>query len=152
MDLIHPLKIRERIQHYASLDEPTSFSRGTMGAIVGAFNTTLIGGDKSMYSAALHRRQVFGWLFSKDDIILGEFHSTVLSPMEWNALFRWMGASWKDGELRPGFRAELRWVYQWAEKAFKMVKDNPQITMAEIITICSHEEGLEVCDGYKSAS
>jgi hypothetical protein len=138
MDLIHPLKIRERIQYYAALDEPRSFDRGVMGAIVGAFNTTLIGGDKSMYSAALHRRQVWGWLFTEDTIILGEFHSTALSPMEWNALFRWMGASWKD--MRPGFRAELRWVYQWTEKAFQLIKDNPIIIMAEIITIQTNEE------------
>jgi hypothetical protein len=138
MELTHPLRIRERILYYASLDEPTSFSKGTMGAIVGAFNSTLIGGDKSMYSAALHRRQVWGWLFTKDDITPGEFHSTALSPMEWNALFRWMGASWNENEMRPGFRAELRWVYQWVEAAFALAKGNPGITMAEIITICSN--------------
>lgn len=139
MELTHPLKVRERIQYYSALDEPRSFERGVMGAITGVFNNTLMGSDKSMYSAALHRRQVWGWLFTKDNMTPGEFHSQALSPMEWNALFRWMGASWKE-DMRPGFKAELRWVYGWADHAFQLIKNNPMLTMAELITICSNEE------------
>jgi hypothetical protein len=151
MGLTHPVKIRERVNYYASLGEPMTFDKGVMGAITGVFNNTLMGGDKSMYSAALHRRQVWGWLFTKDDITPGEFHSQALAPQEWNALFRWMGAGWKDN-MRPGFKGELRWVYQWTEKAFKLVKDNPNITMAEIITICSNEEKEGSGSEHKSNS
>jgi hypothetical protein len=112
----------------------------------------LINSDKSMYSAALHRRQVWGWLFTKDDIIPGEFHSQALAPQEWNALFRWMGASWKDDGMRPGFKAELRWVYQWVEKAFLLSRNNPMLTMAEIITICSNAEKEGSGSEHKSVS
>jgi hypothetical protein len=147
MELTHPIKIRERVLHYAALDEPKTFDKGVMGAITGAFNNALIGGDRSMYSAALHRRQVWGILFTKDDCIPGEFHSTALSPTEWNGLFRWMGASWNKNNMRPQFSGEVHWVYMWAEKAFKMLKDNPGLTMAELITIFSNEEEKEQKDG-----
>lgn len=140
MELTHPLKIRERVNYYAALGEPTSFGSGIMGAITGLFNSVLIGNDKSMYSAALHRRQVWGWLFTKDDMILSEFHSEALAPQEWNGIFHWIGCEWHPDKMRPQFKGELRWVYQWVEKAFQLAKDNPQITMTEIITICSNEE------------
>lgn len=143
MELTHPIKIRERVLHYASLDEPKSFDKGVMGAITGAFNNALMSGDRSMYSAALHRRQVWGFLFTKDDCIPGEFHSNSLAPTEWNALFRWMGASWTKNSMRPQFQGEVRWVFMWAEKAFKMLKDNPNLTVAELITIFSNEEEKE---------
>jgi hypothetical protein len=143
MQLTPPLKVRERVQHYASLDEPVSFDNGVKGAITGAFNNALMGGDRSMYSAALHRRLVWGFLFTKDDCIPGECHSKALSPTEWNALFRWMGASWDKRHMRPQFQGEVRWIYQWVEKMQKLLKDNPSITMSELITICSNGDNIK---------
>lgn len=140
MELTNPAKVRERILYYASLDEPKSFDSGVSGAITGVFNSTLMGDDKSMYGAALRRRQVWGFLFTKDEHVPMEFHSKGLSPMEWNALFRWMGGGWKDGSMRPQFKAECRWVNQWAEKAFRIVKERPSIVMAEVISLCSDIE------------
>jgi len=140
MELTHPVKIRERILHYAALDEPKTFDKGVMGAITGAFNNALMGSDRSMYAAALHRRQVWGFIFTRDDHVPGEYHSGALAPTDWNGLFRWMGASWNKDNMRPQFRGEVRWVFMWAEKAFNMLKDNPNLTVAELITIFSNEE------------
>lgn len=138
MALTNPVKVRERVLHYAGLDEPKSFDQGVAGAITGVFNKVLRGSDGSMYAAALHRRQVWGFLFTKDESIPMEFHSAGLSPTDWNALYRWMGASWKDETMRAEFKGELCWVYQWADAAFELLEGNPGITMAEIITILSN--------------
>lgn len=134
-ELTHPIKIRERLQHYASQNTPETFDLHVLGAIVGTFNRFLRMSDKDPKIPAMRRRQVFGYLFTPDNETIQEIHSRNLSPGQSNGLLRWMGGSWNEPYMRAQFKAELGWVWDCTQHAFQLAKTDPGICMNDILVM-----------------
>ena len=113
MKIYTPIKIRNRVQEYASRNVPSVMPQSHRGPIINELHN-VISYSYPDQDPEEYRYMIFGWLMGALDAPLVPYRSADLSAPEWNGLKQWLGSKKIDGVwfIRESFADEARMVLE----------------------------------------